>query len=274
MLLLAFFHPLPVGTEALLDASMLLVILSPTFYYLLFRPFMQHIQRQRQAKEEIRKLSQQLMLATEAERKKVAMDLHDQFGQVLTALQFGLDSLHDSLRDRQNRECRQAAELLTMARRLGEDIRGYASCLRPALIDDLGLVATLEWHVAELQRQHPDLNIGFRTYGLKRRPPTDVAEALFRICQEALNNVIKYAQARQVDILLVFSHPVYILTVRDDGVGFDTARTNVRNGIGLWSMHERSALANGLLQIISRPGAGTTVRAELPVMEGFADAQD
>lgn len=271
MLLLTFFQPLPVGVEALLDSAMLLIIISPTFYFLLFRPFMQHLRRQEQSQTKILNLSQQLMVVSEAERKKVAMDLHDHFGQVLTGLQFGLESLHDSLREKQAAENSRTAELLVMAKRLGEDIRGYAACLRPTLIDDMGLVATLEWHVDELRRQHPELYIEFRSYGLKRQPSPAIAEALFRIYQEALNNVVKHARAQQVEILLVFCHPNFILTVRDDGVGFDTGYSAGQSGIGLWSMRERVEMAGGGMHIISRREAGTTVRVELPAGEGEAD---
>jgi signal transduction histidine kinase len=271
MLLLAHFPELPTGAEALLDSAMLIVIVLPTLYFFLFRPFTLHLQRQQQTEEEIRGLSRRLMAVTDEERKKVAMDLHDHFGQVLTGLQFGLESLNAGLAERRAPENPQASELLTLARHLGDDVRSYASCLRPTLIDDLGLVPTLEWYLAELGRQHPDLGIDFRKFGLRRQSPPVVAEALFRVCQEALNNVIKHAGARHVEVALVHSHPWLILTVRDDGVGFAPVSLDGLRGIGLWSMRERAALAGGTLQIVSRPGAGTTVRAELPMPGGIRD---
>jgi len=271
MLLLTYFQPLPVGVEALLDATMLLIVISPTFYFLLFRPFMQHLQLEQKSQQEIRHLSQQLMMATEAERKKVAMDLHDHFGQVLTGLQFGLESLHNRLRETAAVDSSQTAELMVMARRLGEDIRGYAAALRPVLIDDLGLVPALEWQIEELRRQHPGLFIDFRTYGVRKQPPAATAETLFRVCQEALNNAIKHARARHVEVVLVYCYPNFILTVRDDGVGFDPSRLTSGCGIGLWSMRERAALSGGFFQVTSRPQAGAIVRVELPAAEEAAD---
>lgn len=271
MLLLAYFQPLPIGFEALLDATMLLIVISPTFYFLLFRPFMQNLQLEQKSQQEIRQLSQQLMVAAEAERKKVAMDLHDHFGQVLTGLQFGLESLHNRLREVPMADSSQTAELMVMARHLGEDLRGYAACLRPVLIDDLGLVPTLEWLIEELRRQHPELLIDFSSFGVRKQPPAGTAEALFRICQEALNNAIKHARARHVAVVLVYCYPNFILTVRDDGVGLNPERPANGGGIGLWSMRERAAMAGGVLQIVSRPQAGTTVRVELPGGEGVAD---
>lgn len=271
MFLLTYFQPLPVGVEALLDSTMLLIVISPTFYFLLFRPFMQHLQLEQKSQQEIRQLSQQLMMAVEAERKKVAMDLHDHFGQVLTGLQFGLESLHNRLREAPVADSSQTAELMVMARRLGEDLRGYAACLRPVLIDDLGLVPALEWQIEELRRQHPGLLIDFRTFGVRKQPPAVTAEALFRICQEALNNAIKHARAHHVEVVLVYCYPNFILTVRDDGVGFDPDRLTSGCGIGLWSMRERAALAGGHLQITSRPQTGLTVRVELPAAEEVAD---
>jgi signal transduction histidine kinase len=269
--MLSFFQPLPTGGEALLDSAMLLIIISPTFYFLLFRPFMFHLQHQNQCQEDIRSLSRRLMTATEEERKRVAMDLHDHFGQIVTGLNFSLESLHANLAERGAPEPPQITALMTMVQHLAAEFRRYATCLRPALIDDLGLVPTLEWHIEELLKHHPHLSIEFRKFGIKRQPPPSVAETLFRICQESLNNVIKHAQARQVEIVLVFSHPHLILTVFDDGVGFAPASPAGRSGLGLWSMSERAALAGGSVQIISRPGAGTTVRAELPAAEVAID---
>ncbi|MBE0598911.1 MAG: sensor histidine kinase [Desulfuromonadales bacterium] len=265
MLLLSFFQPLPVGGEALLDSAMLLIVISPTFYFLLFRPFMFHLQHQKRCQEEVSGLSRRLMALTEEERKKVAMDLHDHFGQVVTGLHFGLESLHSALVEKKAPEHSHTAELISRVQNLAEDFRRYATGLRPALIDDLGLVPTLEWHIGELSKQHPELRFSFRHFGIKQQPTAAAAETLFRICQESLNNVLKHAQAREVEIVLVYCHPSLILTVRDDGVGFSRNLPTGHGGIGLWSMGERAALVGGTVQIDSRPGAGTQVRTELPM---------
>lgn len=267
MLLLHLFpEPYPV-TEALLDSAMLLVIVSPTLYFFLFRPFMHHLQRQQQSEEEIRDLSRRLMVATEHERRRVAMDLHDHFGQVLTSLHMGLQRLNDVQAQRSAGEREQCLEMIATIRELGDEIRGYAAGLRPAIIDDLGLIPALEWLVTEQQRHHPELQIDFRALGIKRQPPGQVAEAVYRISQEALNNIVKHAGAGRAEVMVIYSHPKWILTIRDDGRGF-VVPTVGHGGIGLWSMRERAVLAGGRLSISSTPGAGTTVRAELPITNG------
>ncbi len=271
MLLLHLFpepHPL---VEAFLDAFMLLLIVSPTLYFFLFRPFMHHLQRQQQSEAEIRILSRRLMAATEQERKRVAMDLHDHFGQVLTSLHYSLEGLRDALARKGMDENPRCAEMMTTVRRLGEDIRSYAACLRPAIIDDLGLVPALDWLVGELGRQHPEMRLSFRAMGLKRQLSPLVAEMLYRISQEALNNAIRHAKAGKIEVGLLYNHPSLILTIRDDGVGCPSVASG--HGLGLWSMRERSALIGGSVRIAGKPGAGTLVRVEVPLAEeGEGDA--
>jgi signal transduction histidine kinase len=272
MLLLHLFpepHPM---AEAFLDAFMLLLIVSPTLYFFLFRPFMHHLRRQQQSEAEIRILSRRLMAATEQERKRVAMDLHDHFGQVLTSLQLGLEGLRAALARKGAEEDPRCGEMIATVRRLGEDIRGYAACLRPAIIDDLGLVPALDWLVGELGRQHPEMHLCFRAMGVKRQPPPLVAEMLYRISQEALSNAIRHARAHRIEVTLLYSHPRLILAIRDDGIGCPSAASG--HGLGLWSMRERAALIGGSVRIAGRPGEGTVIRVEVPLSdEGGGVAQ-
>ena len=264
MLLLHLFpEPYPI-TEALLDAGMLLIIVSPTLYFFVFRPFMQQLLRQQQSEEEIGKLSRRLIAVTEQERRRLAMDLHDQFGQVLTSLQMRLQRMSEDLAQQGVSESGHCVQMVATVRDLGDEVRRYATGLRPAIIDDLGIVPALEWLVNEQRRHHPELQVEFRSLGIKSQPAGQIAETVYRISQEALNNIVKHANARRVEITLLYRQPKLILTIHDDGAGFDVPTGN-KGGIGLWSMRERAVLAGGRLGVTSRLGAGTTVRAELPM---------
>jgi signal transduction histidine kinase len=254
-------HPV---VEAFLDACMLLIIVSPTLYFFLFQPFMQQLRRQQQSEDEIRALSRLLMAATEEERRRIAMDLHDHFGQVLTSLHLGLQRMGGGLTPLDPQATRQCLEMADAVSGLHDEIRRYAAGLRPSMIDDLGLLPALQWLFAEQRLHYPEMQLEFSALGVKRHISGQVAEAVYRISEEALNNVVKHAAARRVDVALICSHPHLILTIRDDGAGFEVPVAG-QGGIGLWSMRERAVMAGGRLTVSSRPGAGTTVRAELPM---------
>lgn len=273
MLVLHLFPEPPPMIEALLDSCMLLVVVSPTLYFFLFRPFMHHLRLQQQSEEEVRALSRRLMVASEQERRRVAIDLHDDFGQILTSLHLRLQRMNESLAPQGGGQREQLLDMIATVRELSDDIRRYAACLRPAIIDDLGLVPALEWLLAEQRKHHPELRIDLRCLGVRQQPPARIAEAIYRICQEALNNVVKYANAHRVDVTLIHSHPKLILTVRDDGEGFVVPAVG-QGGVGLWSMRERAALAGGALQVTSSLGGGTLVRAELPWAAAMIDADE
>lgn len=202
-------------------------------------------------------LSRKLIEAQEAERRAVARELHDDFGQVLTALKLNLQ-----------REDRNDAETVALVDGAIARMRDLAQDLRPPLLDELGLAASLSWYV---EREATRAGLAFRLAlkPLRRRPPVAVEMAVFRVAQETLTNVIRHAQARLVEVELRPVDDGLLLVVHDDGQGFDVAaaRQRATYGVsqGLLSMQERVTLAGGTLEIESGPGAGTTVRAHVPV---------
>lgn len=202
-------------------------------------------------------LSRKLIEAQEAERRAVARELHDDFGQVLTALKLNLQ-----------RQDRNDAETIALVDGAIARMRDLAQDLRPPLLDELGLAASLSWYV---EREATRAGLAFRRSlaPLRRRPPVAVEMTAFRVAQEALTNVIRHAQARVVSVELRAVDGQLHLVVHDDGQGFDVAaaRQRATYGVsqGLLSMQERVALAGGTLEIESGVGAGTTVRARLPV---------
>lgn len=228
------------------------------------------ITREKQAESEIRQLSRRLIRVIEEERRALAADLHDEFGQVLTSLQLDVEELLDAYApDRQEPRdiCRN---VVGQIQKLAEKIRDTTSRLRPEMLDHLGLIPTLQWFIGNYRRRRPELDIAFQCAGFKRRLGPDVELALYRVCQEAMRNIEKYAQAKRVTIQLTHSHPQVIFIVKDDGVGFDAGAIGLpddagRIGIGLLSMKERMASLGGTIAIRSAPGRGATIRVEAPV---------
>ncbi|NKE73397.1 PAS domain S-box protein [Candidatus Manganitrophus noduliformans] len=205
----------------------------------------------------LRSLSGQLLEAQETERRRIARELHDEIGQSLTAIKL---QLHGSKRlsDRRMEECIQMVDqTLSQVRNLSLD-------LHPPELDELGLVATLRWHL-DRQAHAANLISNFSADPLPARLPPDLEIACFRVAQEALTNVIRHAHAGEVSIELRQRENELHLTVEDDGEGFDVgaARSRAIQGtsLGLVGMQERAELAGGRLELDSAPGEGTQVRA-------------
>jgi PAS domain S-box-containing protein len=216
------------------------------------------------AHERLRLLSRRLFTAQEEERRRVAVELHDQLGQVLTAVKIDLTSLA-RLSDEAARAAR-LCEAIASVDRATETVRSLALDLRPSVLDDLGLSAALRWHVDRFARDAqvevhlsidavPDLDPGVET-------------ACFRVAQEALTNVARHARALHVWLDLHAVDEGLSLRVRDDGVGFDVAsardRANAGASMGLLGMEERVSLMGGTHEIVTSP-AGTEVRACFPM---------
>jgi two-component system sensor histidine kinase UhpB len=202
-------------------------------------------------------LSRKLIEAQETERRAIARELHDDFGQVLTALRLNLGR-HDG----------RNSESLALVDGALARMRDLAQQLRPALLDERGLEASLRWYM-EREAKRAGLEFRAALMPLEQRPPVTLEAAAFRIAQEAMTNVTRHAGARVVDVELGAQEGALNLAVRDDGRGFDVAAAHRRaaNGEsqGLINMQERAALAGGELQIDSAPGRGTTIRLRLPL---------
>ena len=221
------------------------------------------------------RLLRQIVRAQEDERRRIARDIHDQVGQQMTALRLNLAALEQGYSgDNKIRE--KLEQTKTIAERLDADVDFLAWELRPAALDDIGLAEAMRSFVGQWSK-HSGVEAQFHTSGLdKERLSPEIESNLYRIMQEALNNTMKYARARHVDVLLERRNNQVVLIVEDDGVGFDPneASTDGDQGMGLIGMRERAALVGGTLQIESKLKAGTTIFAHIPIQFSVDAAEE
>jgi PAS domain S-box-containing protein len=224
-----------------------------------------------QAREEyaarLQALSHRLLEVQEEERRHLARELHDEFGQLLSAISLHLHAARALAGAPALSRLDECARLLQHA---GEQVRNLALELRPTMLDTLGLEATLRW-LAEQHQQHTgcDVQVVGHLPGAPLSP--QLAIACFRAAQEALTNVVRHAAAQHVWIELSQSEDLLELVVRDDGAGFDVPSTQEqsarRGSLGLLGMAERVHLLGGTLQVESERGHGTRIRASFPLSE-------
>ncbi|MBI4285398.1 MAG: GAF domain-containing protein [Chloroflexi bacterium] len=206
--------------------------------------------------------------AQEKERKRIARELHDEYGQSLTALKVSIESLESLLTPRQTRlkeKLRLTASLVVNAL---EDLRRLTLDLRPYALDELGLNAAIRAY-AQRHLEPLDIKVAFETSGMGQRLGTEVETIVFRIIQEAIHNIIRHAKAHNVTILLAAQEGKVAITVEDDGAGFDVEtvfKTKVgTQSLGLLGIQERATLLGGSFTIQSQAGRGTRLYVEIPV---------
>ena len=222
--------------------------------------------RLRRSRERLRVLTRRIEDVQEAERRRLAHDLHDHVGQVLSTLGLSLSLTREKARKETPEVIQKHLDAsLRQGEEMGGAIRSVMSDLRPSVLDDYGVLAALQW-CAERFAGHNGIEV--HVDGSKQAPRLSprVETGLFRIAQEALNNVAKHAQADNVAITLQQTEALLRLTIADDGCGFDTAAAAGRSekaGWGLMTMRERAAAIGGTLRIESAPDEGTRVIAEI-----------
>ncbi len=219
----------------------------------------------RESDKELRILSNQLLSAEEKERKRMARELHDGIGQALSAIKFSVENSLRNLRDSPyESELKSLEALIPLAQKTIEEVRRIVKDLRPSILDDLGILATITWFCREFQNVYADIRINRELEIQEIDIPSPLKTVIYRILQEALNNVAKHSQADRVDLKLQKEQNSTELIVRDNGIGFDLNRTislhASRRGFGLASMRERAELSGGKFAIRSEPGDGTTIR--------------
>jgi signal transduction histidine kinase len=209
------------------------------------------------------RFAEQVIAAQEAERRRLAGDIHDGIMQRLVSLAYHLDAAADAVRGDTSIAATEMARARELTDLTLDEARAAIAGLRPPVLDDLGLADGL----ASLARSIAQLPV--RVTGTECALPEHVVIALYRIAQEALQNVVKHAQATRAEVELWCDASSVSLRVADDGQGFDVgARSDSGTSYGLRSMTERAELVGGRLTVISRPGLGTTVTAIVPVRSG------
>jgi len=219
---------------------------------------------------ELRLLSSRILSAEEKERKRIARDLHDGLGQLLGAIKFRVESFLmglDGNRPGDNRATLE--EVVTLIRRTIEEMRRILADLRPSMLDDLGIVPTINWLCREFQQAHADVSMEKTLLVEERDVPDELKTVIYRVFQESLNNVAKHSRARRVRLSLLREKEALALTVEDDGVGFDPNAVpdpaEGNEGIGLHSIRERCRFSGGQFELNARKGKGTSIRVTWPL---------
>lgn len=214
--------------------------------------------QQQLAEERLRELSRKLLQVQEAERRALARELHDEVGQQLGAIKLNLKAM---ARHADATSLPRIDDCLGVVEQTITRIRDRALDLRPALLDDLGLSAALDW-LCQQQAQRSGVEVRLMVPPL----PTfgaELATTAYRVVQEALTNAFKHAAARRIDVTLSLADDLLRIVIEDDGLGFNTQRASA--GIGLPGMRERVAALDGRVNIASAPNYGTKIHVELPL---------
>ena len=198
----------------------------------------------------------------------MARELHDELGQVLTALRMDAVWMSDRLKTADSAAAERAATMVHLIDKNIEDVRGMAIRLRPGVLDDLGLAEALEWIANDFERRTQTPCVFDHHHIPSLSNP--VATVAYRIAQETLTNVARHAAANHVDMTLAVAGETLVLTVTDDGGGFDPAALTENEGLGLAGMRERAALVGGTLDVSSARGQGTRIRLQIPLGKEMA----
>jgi signal transduction histidine kinase len=217
--------------------------------------------------EQLRALTHRLHHAREEEAARIARELHDELGQALSVLKVELERVRRKVLAGNSAATAEATALIDeIASHIDgavQSVRRISSELRPGVLDRLGLTAGLEWLVREFERRS-SIETCLATHGVDEQVPAEISTAVFRITQEALTNVLRYAQATEVNVDLTRNATEFVLTISDNGRGFDAAATRHSPSVGLLGMSERAAKLGGVMEVHSGRGSGTRLVARIP----------
>jgi len=225
----------------------------------------------RERTQEVNWLLGKVISAQEEERKRVARELHDDTAQALATMLVGIQTADDALLESPTEAKAALARLKPQATRALEEMRKMILELRPSDLDDLGLVSAIRSY-AESSLEPAGVAVSCKVSGKEKRLPGPLETALFRMAQEAINNVARHAEAKNAQLHLRFAKRRFVIDAEDDGKGFDVQEvvtsTDETRGLGLLGMKERAALFGGSVDVESGPGHGTRVHIEMPVEDG------
>ena len=218
----------------------------------------------KKSREELRALSKYLQSAIENERIKIARDIHDELGQVLTAIKFDVAWLKDQISKDRQTVLEKAGATMSLIDNAIQSVRRIVSDLRPGLLDDIGLVAAIEWQAGEYEK----------LTGVKHHVVTepenicvdsDLSTAIFRVCQEAMTNAARHAKANHVLIKVILKNEILELLIMDNGIGIDQNKVSDSKSFGLMGMRERITAFGGWIDISRGVNGGTKVMVKIPL---------
>ena len=222
----------------------------------------------RKSQVQLRELSRKILEAQENERKMVAQEIHDSIGGSLAAIKFALEEKLESMGQNPQPEVISLEKIISYVDTTIKETRRISAHLRPSLLDDMGLLATVSWFCREFEELHPEMQIDQELNVSEKEVSEVLKVVVYRVLQEALNNVGKHSEATRVGLQLDKEDNRLRLTVTDNGRGFDPAEklsdSSAVGGFGLAGMRDRTMLCDGKFEIASAKGKGTTVRISLP----------
>jgi len=222
-------------------------------------------------RQQLKRLSAQLIASREAESKRISQELHDVIGQSLTAVSINLAHIKQALpQDAPTIIQERLAESEALIDQTLTETRKLSLELRPTMLDDLGLIPTLRWYIHQF-RNRLNIHTSFTSSGIHQAFPPGLETVVYRVVQEGLTNVARHAKASKVEVNLDYRADQLLLTIADDGIGFDVQELfqskNVDYRLGLLGIEERISLFAGTLNVNSSPGKGTTLRIIFPSIE-------
>ncbi len=217
----------------------------------------------RKSEKELHVLSYMLLNAQEGERKKIASELHDGLGQHLSAVKFEVESCVNMLNDKLHRK--EADKLKLSVRRIREaidEVRRISMDLRPSMLDDLGILVTMEWLCRQFQEVYANIDIELVKNISEQEIPEALKVVIYRILQEALNNISKHSYASEVVVQIEKTSSGIILSIQDDGVGIHTdgKESGIKHSLGIKSMRERAVTSSGSFDLESSPQTGVYIK--------------
>ncbi len=213
------------------------------------------------SKAELAALSARLVDAQENERRSISRELHDEVGQSLGALLVEVSRLKSAVPAAAPPIQEHADRIKSMAETAVQTVRNIALLLRPSMLDDLGLIAALEWQGREISRRG-EMEVEVQSSEASEKLPDEYKTCIYRLVQEALNNAARHSSAKNARVTIGQTREKIAVTIRDDGRGFDPNRIR---GLGILGMDERVRRLGGTFTLDSKPGGGTTIRAEFPL---------
>jgi signal transduction histidine kinase len=223
----------------------------------------------RHSENEMRLLSVQLLTVQEMERKRIASELHDGIGQSLSAMKFCLENAIGRWPPQpDNQDVDRIKGVIPKMQASIDEVRRIAMDLRPSTLDDLGIIPTIAWFCREFRSIYNDIHLDTHIAVAENDVSVPLKTVIFRIMQEALNNVVRHARARHVRVHLRKTDSAIELLVRDNGIGFDVnsqaQRKKSSRGFGITGMRERAEFSGGTFLVTSNSAAGTVVRVAWP----------